>query len=269
MNPFRPKLAALAEVLGVFCLVILATWIMQIPPFGVWKIQVLRFRFPEYIVMIALPVLILTLAHRDFAVYGLTLTNLNYHLKIAGIGFLPFLLVSLSLNYFTWMTWQGSLYVSVIEVLMLVFLAWVLLKQPAAAMAGVVVALLFWAPGLVAPAQVILPGRILLSFIFYFFFAGPGEEIFYRGYIQSRLNQAFGKPYTFFGVSIGWGLVIAALIYSLMHVLNTYNPLLGRYTLSLPWGLWTFFLALLFGFLREKTRSVVAPSILHGVLNFF
>ncbi|MGE5222496.1 MAG: lysostaphin resistance A-like protein [Omnitrophica WOR_2 bacterium] len=269
MVQFRPKLAALAEVLSVFGLMMLVIWILQIPPFSVWMLQTLRYRFLEYILMMGIPIIILILLRRDFTAYGLNLTNLGYHLQVAGIGFLPFLLISLGLNRFNWMAWQGSLYVSGIEVLALVFLAWVLRRQPAAAMAGVVAALWLWAPGHVPPAQVFLPGRILLSFVFYFFFAGPGEEIFYRGYIQSRLNQAFGKPYTFFGVNLGWGLVIAALLFSLMHTLNTFNPLLGRFTLSFPWGLWTFFLALLFGFLREKTRSVAASSILHGVLNFF
>ncbi len=40
-----------------------------------------------------------------------------------------------------------------------------------------------------------------------FFVSGFGEETFYRGYIQSRINAEFGRPYTFKEVRFGPGLL--------------------------------------------------------------
>ena len=46
----------------------------------------------------------------------------------------------------------------------------------------------------------------------YALFVGFGEENLYRGYMQSRLNEAFGRPYRFFGVPFGWGVFVTALL---------------------------------------------------------
>ncbi len=92
-----------------------------------------------------------------------------------------------------------------------------------------------------------------------------GEELYYRGYIQSRVNQEFGRPYRLLGVEFGPGLLVAAFIFGLSHVLNNFNPFVGQYTLNWWWGLWTFFGGLLFGLIREKTGSLLAAGIAHGL----
>jgi hypothetical protein len=45
--------------------------------------------------------------------------------------------------------------------------------------------------------------RIRINLVFQFFFAGFGEEILFRGYMQSRLNEDFGRPWRLRGVSFG------------------------------------------------------------------
>jgi len=102
------------------------------------------------------------------------------------------------------------------------------------------------------------------AFVFFLFFVGPAEEILFRGYIQSRLNQAFGKPFRFFGVNWGWGVIGTSVLFGLMHVLNLTSLYRGQWDPQFAWGLWTFFGGLMFGFLRERTGSVLAPAILHG-----
>jgi membrane protease YdiL (CAAX protease family) len=105
---------------------------------------------------------------------------------------------------------------------------------------------------------VILP-ESLTSFLFYLLFLGPGEEFLFRGYIQSRLNAAFGRPFSFWGVPWGWGLVIASLLFGFMHILNPFNPF------HIWWGVWTVFGGLSAGYIREKTGSILPPAILHGL----
>jgi membrane protease YdiL (CAAX protease family) len=66
---------------------------------------------------------------------------------------------------------------------------------------------------------------------------------------------------------LGPGLFIAAFIFGLNHVLNKFNPLVGDYRLWWGWGLWTFAGGIFFGLIREKSRSLVAPGIAHGLLD--
>jgi len=92
----------------------------------------------------------------------------------------------------------------------------------------------------------------------YLLFVGFGEELFFRGYVQSRLNQAFGRPFAVAGVSFGWGVAVAAVLFGLIHAF-TADPF------SLPWAAWTAVSGLTYGFLREKDGSFLACALLHGL----
>ncbi|MCA8960811.1 MAG: CPBP family intramembrane metalloprotease [Planctomycetes bacterium] len=95
--------------------------------------------------------------------------------------------------------------------------------------------------------------------------AGFGEEIFFRGYIQSRLNRAWGRPWKLFRVPFGPGLIFTAILFAFVHALNTVDYFHGSYHFS--WGHALSTLTLAYGFLREKTGSVLAPAVLHGGMN--
>jgi membrane protease YdiL (CAAX protease family) len=81
-----------------------------------------------------------------------------------------------------------------------------------------------------------------------------GEEVLFRGYIQSRLNEAWRQPHDLWGVRWRWGTIITALLFGLWHVLNPWNPLSGASALAWPWGLWTFFLGLILA-MYESARE--------------
>jgi len=96
------------------------------------------------------------------------------------------------------------------------------------------------------------PGKIIYSLIA----VGFGEEFFFRGYLQSRLNQAFGRPYRLWTVSFGWGLILASALFALAHGFNPHG--------NFYWSIWTFPLGLIFGGLREQTGGVLASALVHG-----
>ena len=103
------------------------------------------------------------------------------------------------------------------------------------------------------------------ALIFYVLFLGFGEELLFRGYFQSRLNIAFGKPFNFYSVLWRWGAVITAALFGLMHVINLGGVVDQQWQLAPWWGLWTFSGGLVLAFVREKTGGIVAPAILHGL----
>jgi hypothetical protein len=107
-------------------------------------------------------------------------------------------------------------------------------------------------------------GEILSTVVFQFFLSGIGEEILYRGYMQSRLNQAFGRPFSVGGIRLGAGLFIAAGLFGLSHALAGFNPFIRSFRVDLFYGIVTGIWGLIYGLLREKTGSVLGAGILHG-----
>ncbi len=83
------------------------------------------------------------------------------------------------------------------------------------------------------------------------------EEWFFRGYLQARFNQVLGKPWKFLSAQIGPGLFLTAILFSLAHF--SLNPS--------PERLLVFFPGLVFGWLREKTDSILAPMLFHFACN--
>jgi uncharacterized protein len=83
------------------------------------------------------------------------------------------------------------------------------------------------------------------------------EEVFYRGFVMGRLEDALPSRSRLLGVAVGWPLVIQAGLFGLGHFLVDWNPL--RLGVAIP--------ALAFGFLRNAGGSIVAPVIFHASAN--
>jgi len=266
MDHTKPKINAILEVLAVFILVILVFRAIQASPLGQWESRVLQRYYVEYALVLAIPLVLLALTRRSLADYGISFRNLKYHLKVVAISFIPVFVVSAALYFLGWESWGHALLVSAIEVIVLLAMGW-LLRRPAVGNVGMVSMLLLPMAGFHMLSLEAGLGEAASRLVYALLFVALGEEILFRGYIQSRLNEAFGCHYRFFGVSWGWGVIIASLLFGFWHILNPFNPFLGKFDLAWQWGLWTFFAGLILGYLREKTGSVLAPTILHGVIN--
>ena len=107
--------------------------------------------------------------------------------------------------------------------------------------------------------------NVLFTVLWLFFGAGFGEEIFFRGYILSRVNEAFGRPFMLLGVRFGPGLIVSSLLFGFIHVLNTVDYFGGRYEFAWLWFFSAFCFGMFYGVLREKTGSVLPGAILHGL----
>jgi len=83
------------------------------------------------------------------------------------------------------------------------------------------------------------------------------EEVFFRGYLQDRLNSVFGRPWRLWGAELGPGLFLTALLFVLCHLLIAINWV----------RLAIFFPALLFGWMRERTGSLLPPVLFHALSN--
>jgi hypothetical protein len=109
--------------------------------------------------------------------------------------------------------------------------------------------------------------RELLEVAWLFVCAGFGEEMFFRGYIQSRINETFGRSFHVLGLDFGYGLVVSSLMFGFLHALNTVDYFHGHYEFAWWYALQNFFIGLFYGCLREGTDSVVAGGVTHGLVN--
>jgi hypothetical protein len=57
---------------------------------------------------------------------------------------------------------------------------------------------------------------------------------------------------------------MASLLFGVAHLLNPFNPFAGRLSLDWRMGIMTVVYGFFFGFMREKTGSIVMPAIVHG-----
>ncbi len=85
------------------------------------------------------------------------------------------------------------------------------------------------------------------------------EEAFYRGYVQSRLDDVFAARIRILGAEIGPSLVLTSLIFALGHLATVHKPA----------RLAVFFPSLLFGFLRARTGGVGAGILFHAMCNVY
>ncbi len=85
------------------------------------------------------------------------------------------------------------------------------------------------------------------------------EEAFYRGYLQTRLDEAWPARVRVLGAEVGPSLVATSAIFAVGHLLTIHDA--GR--------LAVFFPSLLFGWLRARTGGVGASITFHAACNLF
>jgi membrane protease YdiL (CAAX protease family) len=269
MNAALRKIAAVAEVslVAFVCVPFLARGVYSLfPGFKSWETDAVGFDFPVFIYVIeaGLALLAIRLHGKKPADYGLHFRGLKYQLGIAGACFFPVVLSNVPLAAVNYKTWGGAVVMAAVEMGLLLVLALILRKKapvPALGMAAAWV--LIW-PTVSGAAQV-TAGKAIAVFLTYALFVGFGEEILFRGYMHSHLNEVFGKPYRFFDVTFGWGTIITALLFGVMHF-GVLRWIVGPFTgFILAWGFWTFFAGLVNGYVREKSGGILAPALLHGL----
>lgn len=92
---------------------------------------------------------------------------------------------------------------------------------------------------------------------YHLFFVAIPEEFFYRGYVQSRLDEAFGRRWNVFGAWLGPGWLLGSLIFAFGHSI-----------VQLQWWHFAiFFPSLVFGWMRARTGQIVANAGFHAWCN--
>ena len=268
----KNKLLVLLEILLTYVVLRLLGTGLRSTGIVQWELETLGWSYTGEILFIAIPALVIWLALRNWADYGVSLadwqTNLDIGIKAYLVRFISVgaLVATLMLGV-GYASLRGGLLIAVAEIFAIVLMLWILARQKEVQNGTtnlVITALILLFPILVGLAMHRLT-LIVVSTVVWQFFSGFGEEFVFRGYVQSRLNQAFGRPMRMFGVQFGWGFIVTSLLFGFFHAFNTYDPAIGLASLSWGWALFTTFGGLFFGILREKTGTLLAPGIAHGL----
>jgi uncharacterized protein len=167
--------------------------------------------------------------NEDYPDFGLTLRNWREDLRLAGL-----------------------VLATVLPIFVLGYSAFVhaLPQLPATAQA-------LLAPYVGAPHFALrLPPRFPEWIIDQLFVVALPEEFFYRGYVQTRLRDALPQGVVLWGARLGPAFWWTAVLFALGHL-----------AIFEVWRLGVFFPALLFGWLRERTGSVLGAALVHACAN--
>jgi len=264
------KIKGIGSCVLMFSVFLVVCWAFNASSLAAVQRQFLYWNYFSHILMVVFGVGAMLLQKADFHSYGFTLKQWRIDLGIAvmclivWVGFVPsFIFPSLAGN--------ATANALIKMAASLLALGLVATKKnigaeakPGPSVSSFISAVPLAVVGTSASADL---GLIASTLVFQFFFAGFGEEILFRGYMQTRLNEDFGKPWRLKGVSFGPGLLISAALFGVLHLLNPFNPFTGSYDLAVWWAITSSVSGLLFGFVREKTGTVLSASLAHGLID--
>jgi hypothetical protein len=92
---------------------------------------------------------------------------------------------------------------------------------------------------------------------YHLFMAAIPEEFFYRGYIQTRLDEVFPTRWRIFGTDLGWGWLITCVLFAFGHSVVLFQW----------WHFAIFIPSLAFGWMRARTGGVIAGALFHAWCN--
>jgi uncharacterized protein len=270
----KTKILSTFEILVVFGVFLVLRLVLVPTKIVQWEFQNLGYPYTIMLLFVGITALVIILTRRSWAEFGVSAmnwqTNLDIGVKAYLVRFIPYVFgvtgavwLGLDANKIS-----GGAYVALFEVIGVAVMIWVINRHKPVKVGRknlIVSALLLFLPIVVAIAMSKLSMLIVSTVVWQFIFSGFGEEFTFRGYFQSRLNQAFGRPLILFGIQFGVGLIIASLLFGLWHAFNTYDPTVGVSSLAWGWALSSFVSGLFFGVIREKTGTLIAPSIAHGL----
>ena len=102
-----------------------------------------------------------------------------------------------------------------------------------------------------------MPDELLTLVAYQVFFVAIPEEFFYRGYLQTRLNEVHPRNWVVAGTSLGVGAILANLLFAFGHSIVQVQW----------WHFATFFPGLVFAWMRSRSGRVVPGALFHAFCN--
>jgi membrane protease YdiL (CAAX protease family) len=257
------RIAAVVEAVLAFIVVHVSfRAIKHFTVIGEWE-RAAQTNFTPGAVMIVFTVLALLIGRRDPKGYGLTIANWQRHLSVGLVACVVIASLSALAIAVTHIRFDATrdpgmlrgLGGALVGLIATLVIGWVLRKNfvwriPWPASVAVIALIVLALPVVYKP-------NFIWTTLWLFFAAGFGEQIFYRGYIQSRVTEVFGKHCP--------GILVSSLLFGLLHAPNTVDYFRGRWDFAWWYARQSFFIGLFYGVLRARTGNVLPAAIAHGL----
>jgi len=265
------RVAPLLEVAAVMAAVVGVTWALQATSFRAWQVSHFGKPFLYNLFFLLLPPLaICVVTRREPRRVGLAFGKLRQQVRLGIAGGVMLLMLTgwafpvLGLLGTSYKRWGGAALLTILHLAAAGIILRHIRSHPTPDTGPGTKRGIAWFALMVLGACLLgmalaSVSRVAGDIVFKLVFVGLAEELLLRGYVQSRLNDAFGRPFRFCGVPWGWGIVCAAILFGVLH------PLLQGPPRPWPWALWTAAFGLTAGLLREKSGGVTAPALAHGL----
>ena len=110
-----------------------------------------------------------------------------------------------------------------------------------------------------AGAELRLPPDLAISAITQIIVIAIPEELFFRGYLQGRLEQRWPSRRSLAGAPVGFALLASSALFALGHLLVDFD--LQRLAVFVP--------GLVFAWMRARTGSIAAGALFHALCNVY
>ncbi|MFH0849645.1 MAG: CPBP family intramembrane glutamic endopeptidase [Candidatus Bathyarchaeota archaeon] len=264
---------SIVEAVAVFAVIVAVQYLAPgVAQLARWETRVLGESFFLGLLTVALPLMALVASKGSLEEYGLVVRDWRASLGRGLTGYLYLLPPNLVIFVMS-VTWAGVTYLPVsMFVSGVTFLAMFLALRhlslgwsPRTRRDLALIAILLGAPLILSAVLGSLTIRLASAVVWELVFGGVAEEVLYRGYVQSRVNEEYGRPWSFMGVGFGPGLLVSSALYGLAGAMSGFRPWRDLYGLSLPVGVHGLALGLVLGFLREATGDIGASSVANGL----
>lgn len=226
--------------------------------------------FAKFVMMIIVPLMLIHALYKDKSDFGIYFPKFSHSFKLSlrayavgGPAGVTFLLIGLLGWGFD--DWQGSIALSIVYLMVFYFIPKVTNKLPtrdSITIPNEMINVFTFCSMLTCVIAYFTYEYIpvISKILYYLFIVGFGEELLFRGYLQSSFNRFFGKPFNIGSVKFGWGLFLSAFLFGMIHALVVMPPVW-------PWALFTLVIGLTLGFIREKDGSILSAALLHAMLD--
>lgn len=102
-----------------------------------------------------------------------------------------------------------------------------------------------------------LPSQPLMLIGYHLFFVAIPEEMFYRGYMQARLDEVWAPRWNVLGTLVGPGLIVTCIVFAAGH--SIVSPQWWHFAIFIP--------SLVFGWMRTRTDDIIAGALFHAWCN--
>lgn len=251
---------------------VVLSYLLSGNPLIFWEMENLGWSYIGGSLGVVVAVILLIITRRNFAAYGLNLhswrSSLDLGMTCYLILMIPFATM-LALHIFAGSSYShpiSSVVIASANLFAIFMMLRIKVKEnPNPVFNLTLLGLLLLFPLLLGAYLGQLNLLVVSTVVWQFLVSGFGEEILYRGYYQSRINEEYGRPWRILGADFGPGLIMSSLLFGLSHALNTFKPLEEIFVFDWGWAFVAFFSGLFFGLLRERTGSIVASGLAHGL----